>query len=36
MRTLLDTPGLIATFGGHDHGNDWCFKWAGMDLTGNG
>jgi len=26
---LLETPGLIATFSGHDHGNDWCFKWSG-------
>lgn len=23
MRALLDTPGLIATFSGHDHDNDW-------------
>ncbi|KAJ5890486.1 uncharacterized protein N7473_006714 [Penicillium subrubescens] len=40
MRTLLDTPGLIATFSGHDHENDWCFKWNGtiadQNLTGNG
>lgn len=40
MRALLDTEGLIAAFSGHDHGNDWCFKWdtqlEGMTLTGNG
>lgn len=23
MQALLDTPGLIATFSGHDHDNDW-------------
>lgn len=23
MQALLDTPGLIATFSGHDHGDDW-------------
>lgn len=23
MRALLSTPGLIATFSGHDHDNDW-------------
>lgn len=23
MRALADTEGLIATFSGHDHGNDW-------------
>jgi hypothetical protein len=26
MRALLDTPGLIATFSGHDHENDWYDK----------
>ncbi|KAK3115545.1 hypothetical protein LTR53_004992 [Teratosphaeriaceae sp. CCFEE 6253] len=40
MRALLETPGLIALFSGHDHGDDWCFKWdsklPGMDLVGNG
>lgn len=40
MQALLDTENLIAVFSGHDHGNDWCFKWdkklTGMDLTGNG
>lgn len=23
MRALAQTEGLIATFSGHDHGNDW-------------
>jgi hypothetical protein len=23
MRTLLNTSGLMATFSGHDHDNDW-------------
>lgn len=40
MQALLDTAGLMAVFSGHDHGNDWCFKWngtlSGMDLAGNG
>lgn len=40
MEALLSIPNLIATFSGHDHGDDWCFKWnsqlPGMDLTGNG
>lgn len=40
MAAMLDTPGLMATFSGHDHGDDWCFKWnsklPGMTLTGNG
>lgn len=40
MQALLETDGLIAAFSGHDHGNDWCFKWdtqlAGMTIKGNG
>ncbi|KAJ5175672.1 uncharacterized protein N7482_001549 [Penicillium canariense] len=40
MQALLNTTGLIATFSGHDHDNDWCFKWNGsiveQELTGNG
>jgi Calcineurin-like phosphoesterase len=42
MSALLETEGLIAVFSGHDHGDDWCFKWGedeklpGMDLRGNG
>ena len=28
VSALLETPGLLATFSGHDHGNDWCFKWS--------
>ncbi|RAH75708.1 metallophosphoesterase family protein [Aspergillus aculeatinus CBS 121060] len=40
MEALLNTDGLLATFSGHDHGDDWCFKWdsqlPGMNLTGNG
>ncbi|OJJ94812.1 hypothetical protein ASPACDRAFT_55609 [Aspergillus aculeatus ATCC 16872] len=40
MEALLNTEGLLATFSGHDHGDDWCFKWdtqlPGMNLTGNG
>ncbi|CAG8093532.1 unnamed protein product [Penicillium salamii] len=40
MEALLNTEGLIAGFSGHDHQNDWCFKWDGSlvdhDLVGNG
>lgn len=40
MRALLGTEGLKAVFSGHDHGNDWCFRWnsklTAMVLTGNG
>ncbi|KAI5256301.1 Metallo-dependent phosphatase [Aureobasidium subglaciale] len=40
MQALLDTKGLKAVFSGHDHGDDWCFRWTsklkGMNLTGNG
>lgn len=40
MESLLNTTGLMATFSGHDHKNDWCFKWDGhtvdQDLKGNG
>ncbi|KAJ6002662.1 hypothetical protein N7451_005209 [Penicillium sp. IBT 35674x] len=40
MQALLNTSGLMATFSGHDHDNDWCFKWDGktiaQDLSGNG
>ncbi|WPH02356.1 Hypothetical protein R9X50_00521900 [Acrodontium crateriforme] len=40
MEALLDTPGMMALFSGHDHGNDWGFRWnsqlPGMNLTGNG
>lgn len=39
-KALLSIPGLVATFSGHDHGNDWCFKWDNqlptMDFSGNG
>ncbi|KAI1417057.1 Metallo-dependent phosphatase-like protein [Hypoxylon sp. FL1857] len=27
MTALSNTDGLLATFSGHDHDNDWCFKW---------
>jgi hypothetical protein len=28
MKALAETEGLTAVFSGHDHGDDWCFKWA--------
>ena len=40
MQALLDTPGLMAVFSGHDHGDDWCFNWnstlSGVNLTDTG
>ncbi|KAJ6142684.1 hypothetical protein N7471_002137 [Penicillium samsonianum] len=40
ISALLNTTGLAATFSGHDHDNDWCFKWdsklSGLNVTGNG
>ena len=40
MQAMLETKGLMATFSGHDHGDDWCFRWdtrlPGMNITGNG
>ncbi|CAG8419087.1 unnamed protein product [Penicillium salamii] len=40
IRALLNTTGLVATFSGHDHDNDWCFKWDSklpeLNFTGNG
>lgn len=40
MKALMDTKNLTAVFSGHQHGDDWCFKWdnqlSGMGLTGNG
>ncbi|CAN9338920.1 unnamed protein product [Alternaria alternata] len=28
MTALVETEGLMAVFSGHDHGVDWCMKWA--------
>ncbi|KAH8704382.1 Metallo-dependent phosphatase-like protein [Phaeosphaeriaceae sp. PMI808] len=28
MKALVETEGLMAVFSGHDHGIDWCMKWA--------
>ena len=40
MEALLATPGLMAVFSGHDHGNDWCYRWNStlneMSLRGDG
>jgi hypothetical protein len=40
INALLNTTGLAATFSGHDHDNDWCFKWDSklpdLNVTGNG
>jgi len=32
VSAILNTPGLLATFSGHDHGNDWCYKWTGEKV----
>ncbi len=29
MAALADTPGLLAVFSGHDHGETWCGRWGG-------
>lgn len=40
MKALVDTPGILAVFSGHDHGDTWCYKWdsqiSGMTVEGNG
>ncbi|TKA25886.1 hypothetical protein B0A50_05641 [Salinomyces thailandicus] len=39
-QALTSTPGLIALFSGHDHGDTWCYKWnstlPGTTVAGNG
>ncbi|KAF9881530.1 hypothetical protein CkaCkLH20_00676 [Colletotrichum karsti] len=29
MEAVTGTPGMLAVFSGHDHGNSWCYKWDG-------
>ncbi|KAJ5081131.1 hypothetical protein N7456_013369 [Penicillium angulare] len=40
MKALVETPGILGVFSGHDHGDTWCYKWSGlipgMDVKGNG
>ena len=40
MQAITSTPGLMAVFSGHDHGDTWCYKWdkllPGMNVEGNG
>ncbi|KAK3385752.1 Metallo-dependent phosphatase-like protein [Podospora didyma] len=40
LQALIATPGLMALFSGHDHGDTWCYKWdtqlPSMALKGNG
>lgn len=40
MQAVVSTPGLMAVFSGHDHGDTWCYKWdtllPGMTVAGNG
>ncbi|KAK3299575.1 Metallo-dependent phosphatase-like protein [Chaetomium fimeti] len=34
LDALASTPGMMALFSGHDHGETWCARWEG--LTGEG
>ncbi|KAL4868461.1 hypothetical protein BDV12DRAFT_209261 [Aspergillus spectabilis] len=40
MKALVETPGVLGVFSGHDHGATWCYKWNdqidGMDFSGEG
>jgi hypothetical protein len=40
MQAVTSTPGMVALFSGHDHGDTWCYKWEsllpGMSVQGNG
>lgn len=40
MEAVTSTPGLMALFSGHDHGDTWCYKWdrqlPGMTIDGKG
>lgn len=40
MQAIASTPGLMALFSGHDHGDTWCYKWdtqlTGMNVAGSG
>ncbi|KAJ5660491.1 hypothetical protein N7507_006942 [Penicillium longicatenatum] len=40
MKALVDIPGVLAVFSGHDHGDTWCYKWdsqiSEMTVKGNG
>lgn len=40
MEAIASTPGMMALFSGHDHGNTWCHKWDGVidgvSAPGNG
>jgi len=40
MEAITSTPGLLAVFSAHDHGDTWCYRWdrqlPGMDIEGNG
>ena len=40
MEAVTSTPGFIALFSGHDHGDTWCYRWKdrvpGMPIEGHG
>jgi hypothetical protein len=40
MQAIANTPGMMALFNAHEHGNTWCYKWDrlldGMTVEGKG
>ena len=32
MRAITSTPGFMALFSAHDHGDTWCYRWYGINL----
>ena len=40
MEAITSTPGFMALFSGHDHGDTWCYQWkdqlSGVSMDGNG
>lgn len=34
LEALATTPGMMALFSGHDHGETWCARWEGMASQG--
>ncbi|KAH8842316.1 hypothetical protein MCOR27_003648 [Pyricularia oryzae] len=40
MQAVVETPGVMAMFFGHDHGDTWCYRWdrlvPGMTVAGSG
>ncbi|KAL3461214.1 Metallo-dependent phosphatase-like protein [Aspergillus heterothallicus] len=40
MKALVETPGVLGVFSGHDHGATWCYRWSnqipGLGFNGQG